>query len=153
MPLPRLQEDNSVQHARTTMSGLMVIIALASAFTFPGCSEDIDSVILDDVQRRSFAFTDGAVFHPGLANMPVTLNFIDNIANFTLTSARGTAQGFSNFSASCLLTVLSTTYEVGAGPQVFEEMRLELCDFDTANNTLIIGNGTTTAISAPAVPL
>jgi hypothetical protein len=141
-----------VQRARTILLGLMVTVAMVSSLTLPGCSEDVQETALSDVQRRSFAFSNGAVFHTALANVPVTLSFTDNFGVFALASARGTAEGFSTF-APCVLTVGTSTYDVGTGPQANDVIRLELCDFDTSSDTLIVGNGTVTAVSAPGVPL
>jgi hypothetical protein len=92
------------------------------------------------------------VFNPGLANIETTLVFFNNAANFTLSSAGGTAAGSNTFGNACTLTVLASTYTIGAGPQVNDAIRLFPCDFDLDNNTLLIGNGTTTATSSPAVP-
>lgn len=141
-----------MQRARTTMSGLLAIIVIASCLTLPGCTEDIEESAVSDVRNQSFTFSSGAVFHPALANTPTTLNLIDNPASFVLSSAGATASGLITF-APCILTFTSSTYAAGAGPQPNDELRLVPCDFDSSNNTLIIGNGTTVAISAPGVPL
>ena len=116
------------------------------------CSEDIESAIASDLNNQSFTFSSGAVFNPGLANIETTLAFSNNAANFTLLSAGGTAAGTNTFGNACTLTVLASTYAIGAGPQVNDAIRLAPCDFDIPNKVLLIGNGTTTAISSPAVP-
>ena len=141
-----------MQRARTTMSGLLAIIAIASCLALPGCTEDIEESAISDVRNQSFTFSSGAVFHPALASMPITLSLIDNPASFVLSAATGTASGLITF-APCILTFTSSTYVAGAGPQPRDELRLVPCDYDITNNTLILGNGTTTAISAPGVPL
>lgn len=140
-----------MQRVRMTMSGLLAIIAMASCLTLPGCTEDIQETAIGDVRNQLFTFTSGAVFHPALANMTITVSFIDNPASFTLSSATGNAAGLISF-APCILHFTGSTYAPGAGPQQDQELRLALCDFDSSNNTLIIGNGATTAISAPGVP-
>jgi hypothetical protein len=117
-----------------------------------GCSPDVQSAIADDLNNQSFTFTSGAVFNPGLTNIATTLAFSNNAANFTLSSAGGTAAGTNTFGNACTLTVLVSTYAIGAGPQVDDAIRLFPCDFDIPNKVLLIGNGTTTATSAPAVP-
>jgi hypothetical protein len=117
-----------------------------------GCSPDVQSAIADDLNNQSFTFTSGAVFNPGLTNIATTLAFSNNAANFTLSSASGTAAGTNTFGNACTLTVLVSTYAIGAGPQVDDAIRLFPCDFDISNKVLLIGNGTTTATSAPAVP-
>jgi hypothetical protein len=117
-----------------------------------GCSPDVQSAIADDLNNQSFTFTSGAVFNPGLTNIATTLAFSNNAANFTLSSASGAAAGTNTFGNACTLTVLVSTYAIGAGPQVDDAIRLFPCDFDIPNKVLLIGNGTTTATSAPAVP-
>jgi hypothetical protein len=141
-----------VQRARTTMSGLLAIIAIASCVTLPGCTEDIQETVISDVRNQSFTFASGAVFHPALASMSTTLSLLDNPSSFALSSATGRASGLITFTP-CVLTLTSSTYAPGAGPQAHDELRLVPCDYDASNNTLLIGNGTTTALSAPGVPL
>ena len=106
----------------------------------------------DDLNNQSFTFPSGAVFNPGLANIATTVAFSNSSANFTLSSAGGTASGSNVFGNACTLTVTASTYAIGAGPQVNDAIKLAPCDFDIPNKTLLIGNGTTTATSSPAVP-
>jgi len=141
-----------VQRASRTMRGFVALIALAGAMSLLRCSPSVQSAIADDLNNQSFTFTSGAVFNPGLANIETTLVFFNNSANFTLSSAGGTAAGSNTFGNACTLTVLNSTYAIGVGPQVNDAIRLAPCDFDLDNNTLLIGNGTTTATSSPAVP-
>lgn len=147
----REEEGKSVQRARKTMRGLMAIIAVVSSLTLLRCSEDVQPTAISDVRNHSFTFSSGAVFHAALANMSTTLSFLDTPPSFMLSSAGGTAGGLSSF-APCILTVASSEYASGTGPQMNDVIRLNLCDVDTSNDTLIVGNGTATAISAPGVP-
>jgi hypothetical protein len=135
------------------MRGLVALIALAGAIGLLRCSEDIQQAIASDLNNQSFTFSSGAVFNPGLANIETTLAFINNAANFTLSAAGGTADGTNTFGNACTLTVQTSTYAIGAGPQVDDVIKLQPCDFDIPNKTLLIGNGTTTATSSPAVPI
>jgi len=135
---------------RKIMLGLVASIAMASALLLPGCSENIQESIATDVNNKSFTFASGAVFHPALADMVTTLTFTLNGTDFTLASANGTAVGANTFQP-CILTVALSTYAAGTGPQAHDEIKLGPCDFDLTNKTLIVGNGTITAISAPAV--
>ena len=139
--------------ASRTMRGFVMLIALAGAMSLLGCSEDIQEAIASDLNNQSFTFSSGAVFNPGLANIETTLAFINNAANFTLLSAGGAATGSNTFGNACTLTVMVSTYAIGAGPQVNDVIRLAPCDFDIPNKVLLIGNGTTTATSSPAVPI
>jgi hypothetical protein len=134
------------------MHGFVALIVLAGAMSLLGCSPDVQPAIADDLNNQSFTFSSGAVFNPGLANIATTLAFSNNAANFTLSSAGGTASGTNTLGNACTLTVLASTYAIGAGPQVDDAILLAPCDFDIPNQTLLIGNGTTTATSSPAVP-
>jgi hypothetical protein len=141
-----------VHRASRTVRGFVALIALAGAMSLLGCSENVEPAIADDLNNQSFTFSSGAVFNPGLANIATTLAFNNNAANFTLSSTGGTAAGSNTIGNACTLTVLASTYAIGAGPQVNDAIRLFPCDFDIDNKTLLIGNGTTTATSSPAVP-
>ena len=151
-----------MQRASRTMRGFVALIALAGAMSLLGCSEKVEPAIADDLNNQSFTFLSGAVFNPGLANIATTLAFSNNsagtaAANFTLKSAGGTASGTNTFGNACTLTVTGpapdkSPYAIGAGPQVNDAIRLDPCDFDIPNKTLLVGNGTTTATSSPAVP-
>ena len=141
-----------MQRASRTMRGFVALIALAGAMSLLGCSPDVQPAIEDDLNNQSFTFSSGAVFNPGLANIETTLAFSNNAEDFLLSSAGGTASGTNTFGNACTLTVLDSTYAIGTGPQVDDAIRLAPCDFDIPNNILLIGNGTTTATSSPAVP-
>ena len=141
-----------VQRASRTMRGFITLMALAGAMSLLGCSENVEQAIASDLNNQSFTFPSGAVFNPGLANIATTLAFSNNAANFTLSSVGGTAVGTNTFGNACTLTVTVSTYAIGTGPQVDDAIRLIPCDFDIPNKILLIGNGTTTATSSPAVP-
>jgi len=113
----------------------------------------IEQATVSDVNNQSFTFASGAVFNAALANVPTALAFSNNAINFTLSSAGGRATGINAF-GSCILTVLTSTYApppVRSGPQVNDVIRLTTCSFQIPNKTLIVGNGTTTVTSSPAV--
>jgi hypothetical protein len=146
-----------VQCASRTMRGFVALIAIAGAMSLLGCSPDVQPAIADDLNNQSFTFTSGAVFNPGLANIETTLAFSENASIFTLSSAGGAVVGTNTFGNACTLTVTGpapdkSPYAIGAGPQMNDAIRLAPCDFDIDNKTLLIGNGTTTATSSPAVP-
>jgi len=141
-----------MQRVRQTMLGLVLITAIVGAAALPGCSEDIQPAIVNDLNNQSFTFANGVVFHPALANMPTTLIFTNNSLDFSLSSAHGTAVGTDSLDP-CVLTVTFSVYAPGTGPQADDTITLNPCDFDISNKTLIIGNGTITQISAPGVPL
>ena len=139
-----------MQRVRQTMLGLVLLIAIVGVAALPGCSEDIQPAVVDDLNNRSFTFANGVIFHPALANMPTTLSFTNNSTNFALSSASGTAVGTDSLNP-CVLTVTFSTYAPSTGPQADDTMTLNPCDFDRASKTLIVGNGTISQISTPGV--
>lgn len=141
----------NVQRVSKRMRDLVALIAIAGAVSLLGCSESVQQVIATDVDNQSFTFPSGTVFNPALANVSTTLAFRNSATNFTLSSAGGIATGTNTF-GSCTLTVLTSTYAIGTGPQVNDAIKLDPCDFDIPNKTLLVGNGTTTMTSSPAVP-
>ena len=141
-----------MQCVRQTMLGLMMIIAIVGVSALLGCSEEIQPAIRNDLNDQSFTFANGVVFHPALANTPTALAFTNNGTNFALLSTSGTAVGTDSLNP-CVLTVTLSTYASGTVPQANDTITLNPCDFDRSNQTLIIGNGTITQISAPGVLL
>lgn len=141
-----------MQCASSSMRGLVVLIVLVGSMSLCGCSEDVQQTIASDVNNQSFTFASGAVFNPALANIATTLSFSNDAANFGLSSAGGAATGVTTFGNACTLTVTISTYTIGTGPQVNDVISLAPCDFDTSSKVLLVGNGTITATSAPAVP-
>jgi len=141
-----------MQRVRKTGLGLVAIMALAGSLALLGCAENIEQTATIDVNNRAFTFTSGTVLHPALANVSTTLSFTNQASLFRLTSAAGTATGTSSFSP-CTLAITASTYVADTGPQENDVIRLVLCDFDLTNTILILGNGTSTARSAPGVPV
>ena len=146
-----MKGGKGVHRRNRTLGSLVGLIALAGALGLLGCSEAIQQTIESDVKNQSFTFPSGAVFNPALANVSTTLSFADNASTFTLSSAGGRATG-TNIFGSCTLTVTTSTYAIGAGPQVNDALKFDPCDFDIPNKTLLLGNGTITATSLSAVP-
>src|SRR6266851_1921253 len=91
------------------------------------------------------------MFDPAVRNMPTSLPFSNNGANFTLTSAGGTATGTNQF-GSCILTITSSTYASGVGPQVNKVITLDPCTVDSSTNVLTASNGTISATGAVGNP-
>ena len=135
---------------RSTVPSLAAILVAAGVVMLCGCSGSVEQATAADVNNRSFTFPTGVVFQAALANMPTTLTFTNNATTFTLSSAGGSATG-TNVFGSCILTVTTSTDPAGTGPQVHDVLTLDPCDFDSADNTLSVTNGTITATSAPAV--
>jgi hypothetical protein len=132
--------------------GLGALLTIIGALILAGCylSRTVDQATASDVNNQSFTYTNGAVFHAALVNVSTTLCFTDNAANFTLSSAGGTAAGTNRFD-SCILTVANSSYTVGNGPQVGEVITLDPCDFNSDLKTLTVSNRDLTATSTVAV--
>ena len=144
-----------MQRVRRAIRDLVVLIVIASALRLLGCSDSVQQANINDVDNQSFTFASGAVFDTptaplALANVATTLAFSNNAINFTLSSAGGRATGINAF-GSCILTVLASTYASDSGPQGNDVIRLTTCSFQIPNKILIVGNGTTTVMSSPAV--
>lgn len=139
-----------MQRMRKTLFILEALLTIAGALTLFGCTGTDGQATADEVNNKAFTFPNGAVFQPALANVATTLEFTNKAANFTLSSAGGTATGNSRF-GSCILTVANSTYTPGTGPQVNDVITLNPCDFDSTNRTLMVANGSTTATSNPAI--
>jgi hypothetical protein len=131
--------------------GLGALLTMLGACILAGCylSRTVDQATASDVNNQSFTFTNGAVFHANLVNISTTLCFTDNATSFTLSSAGGTATGTNRFD-SCILTVATSTYTVGTGPQVGEVITLDPCDFNSDLKTLTVSNRDLTATSTVA---
>jgi hypothetical protein len=114
-----------------------------------GCAATDGQASGDDVNNNAFTFPSGTVFHPALTGA-TTLEFTNNAFAFALFAAGGTASGSNRFD-SCILTVSSSTYAPGTGPQVNDVITLNPCDFDSTNRTLTVSNGSITATSSPAI--
>jgi hypothetical protein len=108
-----------------------------------------DQATASDVNDRNFTFVSGEVFHSALANVSTALAFSNNAQNFTLCSGSSNATGTNKF-GSCTLTVTSSTYNSGAGPQVNDVITLDPCDYDSDHKMLTISRGKITLTSAAA---
>src|SRR5262249_53240553 len=124
-------------------------VVIVGALTLFGCAATDGQATEDDVNNKSFTFPNGTVFHPALTSA-TTLEFTDNAITFTLSSAGGKASGSNRF-GSCILTVGTSTYTPGTGPQVNDVITLNPCTFDSTNRTLTVSNGPITATSNPAI--
>ncbi len=135
----------------TRLLGLLALLTMLGVGTMAGCylTRPDDQAQASDVNNRNFTFASGTVFHTALANVSTALAFTDEARNFTLCSGSSTATGTNKF-GSCTLTVTSTTYSAGAGPQVNEVITLDPCDFDDSDDSLKVSRGQTTITSATA---
>jgi hypothetical protein len=147
-----------MQQTRKTISGLVSFMILAGALTLFGCSGDDNdeqvAATANAVNNKTFAFSSGEIFHSTLRNVPTTLAFSNDGANFTLASAGGTATGTNQF-GSCILTVTSSTYAAGTGPQANEVITLDPCMVDSTTKLLTATRGAITisgAVGNPPLP-
>jgi hypothetical protein len=134
---------------RRILLNLGVVLTIAGALTLSGCAATDGQAATEDVNNNAFTFASGTVFHPALTGA-TTLEFTDGANTFTLFSANGTASGNNRFD-SCILTVGTSTYTPGTGPQVNDVLTLNSCNFDSTNRTLTVSNGSITATSNPAI--
>ncbi|MBM3223177.1 MAG: hypothetical protein FJZ47_05145 [Candidatus Tectomicrobia bacterium] len=139
-----------MQHMRPILRSLGAFLILMGALTLTSCTATDEQARANDVTNKAFTFTNGAVFHAALLNVPTTLEFLNRAQDFALSSPGGMALGSNRF-GSCLLTVTTSTYAAGAGPQVNDVITLSRCDFDEANRTLTVTAGAITATSNPAI--
>jgi hypothetical protein len=128
---------------------LGAVLTIAGALTLSGCAATDGQATEEDVNNNAFTFPSGTVFHPALTTA-TTLEFTDKANVFMLFSAGGTASGGNRF-GSCILTVNTSTYAPGTGPQVNDVITLDPCTFDSTNFTLTVSNGSITATSNPAI--
>ena len=139
-----------MQRVKRAIRGLVVLIVIASALRLLGCSDSVQQANINDVNNQTFTFASGAVFNQALVNESTALAFFNNATSFVLTSINGVATG-TNVFGSCTLTVTTSSYVSGTGPQVNDVIRLNTCNFDIPNQTLVVGNGTTTETSSHGV--
>jgi hypothetical protein len=128
---------------------LGAVLTIAGALTLSGCAATDGQATEEDVNNNAFTFPSGTVFHPALTTA-TTLEFTEKANVFMLFSAGGTASGGNRF-GSCILTVNTSTYDPGTGPQVNDVITLNPCTFDSTNSTLTVSNGSITATSNPAI--
>src|SRR2546430_208799 len=121
-----------MQYTRQALFSLGALLTMAGALMLWGCTSTPGQATVDDVNNTAFTFPNGAVFHPALANVATTLEFINNATTFILSSAGGTATGNNRF-GSCILTVTNSTYTSGTGPQVNDVITSSTCNFDDTN--------------------
>jgi hypothetical protein len=125
------------------------MVTIVGVLILSGCTSTNDQATSDDVNNKAFTFSSGTVFHPALTGA-TTLQFTDKANTFTLFSSGGTASGSNRF-GSCILTVGTSTYTPGTGPQVNDVITLSTCTFDSTSNTLTVSNGPITTTSNPAI--
>lgn len=132
---------------------LLGVAMIVGSLALYGCDDDgggggEEAAVPDDLENRSFTFTNGAVFHNGLAGESVTLMFGEFTGDATtgpvrLSSGAASAVGRVAVS-SCNFTFTSSTFAQDDGPQAGDGVATD-CNYDTDDNTLtIVVNGTST---------
>ena len=134
---------------RHMLLNLGVVLTIAGTLLLSGCTGTNGQATEQEVNNNAFTFPTGTVFNPALTGA-TTLEFTNNANTFTLFSFGGIASGNNRF-GSCILTVGTSTYAPGAGPQVNDVITLNPCTFDSSTNTLTVSNGPITATSNPAI--
>ena len=87
-------------------------------------------------------FPNGSAFSPDIGNNPVTLTF-NTASTFTLASGSATASGNVAF-GSCVLTVTTSTFPTGQGPQVGGSLNFPTCDSVISATNVQVGGGAVT---------
>jgi len=146
--------------------GLVVVVTLGGSLAVLGCGGDsTEDASPSNTNNQTFAFPNGAAFHPSLNNIPVNLTFFNSSTVFDL-QVPGTvpprrATGTTRF-GSCILTVGPNSNPVsaqggssfpgGTGPQPGESINLTTCEFDTDDKTLKVESSFGESKSSPAIP-
>jgi len=134
---------------RHILLNLGVVLTIAGTLLLSGCTGTNGQATEQEVNNNAFTFQTGTVFNPALTGA-TTLEFTNNANTFTLFSVGGIASGNNRF-GSCILTVGTSTYAPGTGPQVNDVITLNPCTFDSNTNSLTVSNGPITATSNPAI--
>src|ERR1700740_1607825 len=113
-----LQGEKCLLYA-SRLLGLGALLVILGVCALAGCyiSRTIDQATAGDVNNKNFAFTNGAVFHSALNNVSTALVFSNSAQNFALCSGSNKASGTNKF-GSCTLTITTSDYTSGAGPQI-----------------------------------
>ena len=125
----------------------------------PGSSGSVIPATADNVNNQNFTFSTapaGGVFDAALNNVATTLGFTSDATSFNLTSIgtiNGSASGTSTVqSGICTLNIFASNYTVGTNLQVNRTIRLNPCNYDSANRKLVVTN-VGTATSDTSMPL
>jgi hypothetical protein len=131
-----------------TLTAANATLSLTSVpATVLSTSGSVEQATVTDVNNDSFSFPNGQVFDPALINIATTLTFTNNTTTFTLTSAGGSASGTATL-IPCALTVTTSTYAPGSGPQVADvvaftnDVGTSACIWDGNNSTLTVATPT-----------
>jgi 6-phosphogluconolactonase (cycloisomerase 2 family) len=151
-------EDRRKRHVRwrRTVTSVMGIAVVVGSLTMLGCGGDdgeLQPATPAQLENRTFAFANGAVFHDGLARTPVTLLFGDfngtTTGPYRLRSTNGsTAIGRATI-ASCDLVTTSSTFAPSEGPQVGDRFSAD-CTTDSLGMELQVEANGTRATSTSA---
>lgn len=96
-----------------------------------------------NLQQTTFTFLDGTAFgFAGIATTLATGTFTDNTGDFTLIATEGIASGEVTI-GSCTFTVVESTFLLGRGVQVGEQIFIDPCEIDAIDGRMI---ATTAAI-------
>jgi hypothetical protein len=128
-------------------------VAVAGCQGNSGNSGNSIPATADNVTNQSFTFStppSGEVFNVRLQNVTTTLAFTASATLFSLTSTSigANATGTSTVQVGvCTLTIASSNYDVAAGPQVGDVIRLNPCTIDISTRELTVTNNAVTVTS------
>jgi hypothetical protein len=142
------------------------VLVLLSSFALFACSggtgerrtisatvplNSVTVTALEGSYPPQFTIPNGAVFHPGIGNNPVTLTFVlgsDNTSTLFILARFGSAAlagGVVTF-GSCTLTITSSAFPTGQGPQTGDTITFSTCNIVVSASNVEVGGGTETGI-------
>jgi len=176
-----MQQTSLGSHVHHTLAVLVLISAFALFACSGGTGErrNISATVplnsnnvtaLEGSFPPQFTIPDGSVFNPGIGNNPVAFTFFLSSGTTTtlFTLARfgsaALATGGVTF-GSCTLTVTSSSFNAGQGPQTGDTITLSTCNVVVSANNVEVGGDTedgivtlmltnaTTGVSAASTPI
>lgn len=170
----------------STVRSIAAVLVLLSSFALFACSggtgerrtisatvplNSVTVTALEGSFPAQFTIPNGAVFHPGIGNNPVTLTFVlgaDNTSTLFILARFGSAAlagGVATF-GSCTLTISSSSFPTDQGPQkTGDTITFSTCNIVVSASNVEVGGGTetgivtlmltntTTGVSAASTPL
>ena len=150
----------------STVRSMVAVLAMSSAWVFFACSggtgerRNISATVplnrttvaaLEESFAPQFTIPNGAVFSPGIGNNPVALTLAlgpdDTSTLFTLArfGSAALARGGVTF-GSCTLTITSSSFPAGQGPQTGDTITFSTCDIVVRASNVEVDGGTETGI-------
>ena len=162
--------DHMQRTQQTSLGNAMhyigAVLAMINAFVLFACSggtgekrnisaivplNSINIAALEGSFPPQFTIPDGSVFSTGIGSNPVTLTFVPTSGSTSTTfvlarfGSTALATGGVTF-GSCTLTVASSTFPTGQGPQTGDTLTFPTCSIVVSASNVEVGGGTETGI-------